>query len=62
LAVFDTEAESVEEIWARLHAATIEVRIAFGAAVYDPRRPVSLDTLLEQAALDLCPRARCTAV
>jgi PleD family two-component response regulator len=62
LVVFDTEVESVEEIWARLHAATTEARIAFGAAVFDPQRPVPLDTLLEQAALDLCPRVHCTAV
>ena len=61
LAVFDTEAESVEEVRARLHAATFDARIAFGAAVFDPHHPVSLDTLLEQAALDLCPHTRCAA-
>jgi PleD family two-component response regulator len=58
LAVFDTEPESVEEIWNRLHTAITDGRIAFGAAVFDPQRPVSLDTLLEQAALDLRPHAK----
>ena len=62
LAVFDTEAESVEEVWARLHTAATYCKIIFGAAVFDPRRPVSLDTLLEQAALDLRPHIRHVAV
>jgi DNA-binding NarL/FixJ family response regulator len=57
LAVFDTEAESVEEVRARLTAATNEGKIAFGAAVFDPQHPVSLDALLEQAALSLRPKA-----
>jgi len=44
VAVFDTEAESVEEIRSRFHG-----KISFGAALFDPRYPVSLDALLEQA-------------
>jgi DNA-binding NarL/FixJ family response regulator len=57
LAVLDTEAESVEEIRARLHAANTDGKIAFGAAVFDPQHPVSLDALIDQAALNLRPRA-----
>ena len=57
LAVFDTEAESVEEVRARLTAATGDGKLAFGAAVFDPQHPVSLDALLEQAALNLRPAA-----
>ena len=57
LAVLDTEAESVEEVRARLTAATNDGKIAFGAAVFDPQHPVSLDALLEQAALSLRPKA-----
>ncbi len=53
LAVFDTEAESVEEIRARLHTAAADGKLAFGAAVLDPQHPVSLDALLERASLDL---------
>jgi PleD family two-component response regulator len=53
LAALDTEAESVEEIRARLHTAGADGRMAFGVAVFDPQRPVSLDALLEQAALNL---------
>jgi diguanylate cyclase (GGDEF)-like protein len=55
LAVFDTEVESVEEAWSRLHAAAPAHRIRVGAAIFDPDRPVSLDALLDQAALDLAP-------
>jgi len=48
VAVFDTEAEPVEEIRSRFHG-----KISFGAALFDPRYPVSLDALLEQAASTL---------
>jgi DNA-binding NarL/FixJ family response regulator len=58
LAVFDTEAETVEDIRARLYTATTGDKIVFGAAVFDPHRPVSLDVLLEQAVLNLRPRSR----
>jgi PleD family two-component response regulator len=53
LVVLDTLAESVEEIGARLNTAVTEGNLAFGAAVFDPHRPVSLDALLEQADHDL---------
>jgi DNA-binding NarL/FixJ family response regulator len=58
LAAFDTEAESVEEIRARLHTATTDGKIAFGSAVFDPQHPVSLDALLERAANGLRRPAR----
>ena len=57
VAVFDTEAESVEEIRSRFHG-----KIAFGAALFDPRYPVSLDALLEQAnaiMAESADRSRC---
>lgn len=56
MAVLDTLAESVEEVRARLDAATADGRFGFGAAVFDPQRPVSLDVLLEQAAVHLRPK------
>jgi PleD family two-component response regulator len=62
LAVFDTEAESVEEVWARLHTGSTSCKILFGAAVFDPQRPVSLDILLDQAALDLRPHIKYVAI
>ncbi|MGH9648356.1 MAG: response regulator [Bryobacteraceae bacterium] len=58
LAVLDTLAEPVEEIGARLPAASNDDKLAFGAAVFDPQQPVSLDTLLEQAARNLRPNVR----
>jgi len=48
VAVFDTEAEPAEEIRSRFRG-----KISFGAALFDPRYPVSLDALLEQAASTL---------
>jgi PleD family two-component response regulator len=55
LSVLDSEQESVEEIWARLHGAAAESGISLGVAVFDPERPVELDRLLELAAGDLKP-------
>ena len=52
-AVLDTLAEPVEEIRARLLTAGSDGKLAFGAALFDPQQPVSLDALLEQAALNL---------
>lgn len=57
LTVLDTLAESVEEISARLYASVADRKLVFGAAVFDPQDPVSLDALLEQAALNLRPPA-----
>ncbi len=55
LSVLDSEKESAEEIWARLHGAAAESGISLGVAVFDPERPVALDRLLELAAGDLRP-------
>jgi DNA-binding NarL/FixJ family response regulator len=55
LSVLDSEKESAEEIWARLHGAAAESGISLGVAVFDPERPVALDRLLELAAGDLQP-------
>lgn len=57
LSIFDTDSESVELAWTRIHGAAAERRIQVGAAIFDPDRPASLETLLEQAALDLTPAA-----
>ena len=57
LSILDSEQESVEEIWARLHAAAAKSRVALGVAVFDPERPVPLERLLELAARDLAPIA-----
>jgi len=53
VAVIDTESEPVEAIRSRLHG-----KISFGAALFDPRYPVSLDALLEQAASALQGQAQ----
>jgi DNA-binding NarL/FixJ family response regulator len=58
LAVLDTLAEPVEEIGARLRTAAIDGKLVCGAAVFDPRQPVSLDALIEHAGVDLRSQAR----
>lgn len=55
LSVLDSDKESVEEIWARLHGAAAQSGISLGVAVFDPERPMALDRLLELAAGDLKP-------
>jgi two-component system cell cycle response regulator len=55
LAIFDTEFESAEETWARIHSSTESLRI--GAAIFDSSRPCSLEALLDQATRDLAPKA-----
>jgi PleD family two-component response regulator len=57
LSVLDSEQESAEEIWARLHGAAARSGISLGVAVFDPERPMELDRLLELAAGDLRPAA-----
>jgi PleD family two-component response regulator len=57
ITVFDTDAESLEEAWARIHGGAFRHRLQVGAAIFDTKHPASLDVLLEQAALDLGPRA-----
>jgi len=55
MAIFETAVESLESTWARLHSAAEGHRMSFGAAMFDPERPVSLEVLLQQAALDMTP-------
>jgi diguanylate cyclase (GGDEF)-like protein len=55
LAIFDTDFESVEAAWSRIHAALLEHRIQSGAAIFSADHPATLDSLLEQAANDLAP-------
>jgi PleD family two-component response regulator len=57
ISIFDTEVESVEAAWARIHGALLQHRIQVGAAIFSADRPATLDTLLEQAAADLAPTA-----
>jgi diguanylate cyclase (GGDEF)-like protein len=57
LAVYDTDTESVEEVWARFHGTASEHRILVGAAIFGDDHPVSLEDLLAQATQDLTPTA-----
>lgn len=57
LAALDTLAESVEEVRSRLQAAGADGKLAFGAAVFHPQEPVSLDVLLEHATQRLHSKA-----
>lgn len=55
LTIFDTDFESLEAAWSRIHAALLEHRIQCGAAIFSADHPATLDSLLEQAASDLAP-------
>jgi PleD family two-component response regulator len=57
MTVFDTDAESVEAAWARIHATLAQHRILVGAAVFSHDQPATLDELLERAGKDLSPNA-----
>jgi two-component system, cell cycle response regulator len=57
MTIFDTEAESVEEAWSRVHKSLLQHRIQLGAAIFSAHHPATLDALLEQAANDLAPIA-----
>ena len=57
ISVLDSDQESAEEIFARLQESADAHKISLGAAVYDPRRPMDLEHLLERAAADLHPAA-----
>jgi len=57
MAIFETDVETLEEAWARLHMAGDAHRIRIGAAIFALDRPASLDTLLMEAASDLTPNA-----
>jgi diguanylate cyclase (GGDEF)-like protein len=55
ITVFDTEVETAEEAWIRFRTSASERRIDVGASIFDANRPLSLDSMLEQAAQDLLP-------
>lgn len=57
LGIFDTPAESVESAWTRIHSTGQENRITIGAAMFDFAHPASLEALIEQAEMDLTPKA-----
>ena len=56
IATLEAGPETLEEVWARLHSETQSHRVAMGAAIFDPERPVSIEVLLEQASMDMNPR------
>ena len=60
--ILDTDRESAEEVWARMHTASTQRRISLGAAVFDPCRPNGLQDLLERAELDLAPTVALASV
>jgi diguanylate cyclase (GGDEF)-like protein len=53
IVVFETDLESLELAWARIYSDAEAHRISVGGAIFDGSRPVSLEVLLQQAALDL---------
>jgi diguanylate cyclase (GGDEF)-like protein len=55
MAIFEADFESLEASRARIRAALLEHRIQTGAAIFSADHPVTLDSLLEQAANDLPP-------
>jgi len=57
LGIFDSSTESLEAAWSRIHSAAREDHIAIGAAIFDARHPAPLELLIEQAELDLTPKA-----
>lgn len=57
MAVFDTEQESVEEAWARIHSALLQHGIQAGSAIFSTDHPATLDALVAQAVTDLAPNA-----
>ncbi len=55
LTIFDSEPETLEEAWMRIRAAAAKHRLDVGASIFDRNRALTLDAMLEQAALDLDP-------
>jgi diguanylate cyclase (GGDEF)-like protein len=49
--------ESLEDALSRLRSALLLYRIQIGASIFSPDHPVTLDALLQQAAVDLTPNA-----
>jgi diguanylate cyclase (GGDEF)-like protein len=61
ISVFDGDAESAEEAWARIRSAASQSRIEIGASIFDISRPIALDAMLEQALNDLPRKSTKTA-
>jgi PleD family two-component response regulator len=57
MTVIETDSESLEAAWARIHAALRPHRIRIGTAIFGRDRPVTLEALMEQASMDLRPSA-----
>ncbi len=57
MGVFDLAGETVETAWSRIYAEGREHQIAIGTAIFDFAHPASLEALLEQAELQLAPKA-----
>jgi PleD family two-component response regulator len=57
LTLFDAASESLEAAWSRIHTAARENQIAIGASIFDFSHPAPLEILLEQAEMDLTPKA-----
>ncbi len=57
LGIFDAPNETVEAAWSRIHSAGREHHMAIGAAIFDFAHPTPLEILIEQAELDLTPKA-----
>ena len=55
ISVFDTDAESVEQAWARIRNRAAERRIELGVSIFHGQNPLSVDAMLEQALADLGP-------
>jgi len=53
MTIFDTEQESAEEAWARIHSALLRHRIVVGSAIFSEDHPATLDTLVAQAAREI---------
>jgi two-component system cell cycle response regulator len=57
MVLMETNVGTLESSWARVQSVADSHQVRIGAAIFDPDHPVSLDTLLDQAAMDLAPSA-----
>jgi PleD family two-component response regulator len=62
MTIFDTEQESAEEAWARIHSALLQHRIVVGSAIFSQDHPATLDALVAQAVMDLEPARKAASV
>jgi PleD family two-component response regulator len=60
MTIFETEGESLEAAWTRIHMALLPHHIQTGAAIFSTDHPATLDALLEEAVNDLSPNAVAT--